>query len=259
MFVDDIEAVPYGATVLFSAHGVTPAVEQTARARELCVIGATCPLVTKVHREARRFAAEGYTIALIGHRGHDEVEGVIDEAPEKITVVESESDLAAIITPKSAERPTRIAYLTQTTLSVDDTRHLVQLLRAQAPQLQGPPTADICYATQNRQEALRAILPEAQLALVIGSANSSNTQRLVEVAAAQGVPARRIDSPEEIAPEWLAGVETAALTSGASVPEMLVWKTVDWLRARMPIEFELRTLRVENRQFPLPASLRGIV
>lgn len=255
VFVDDIDAVPHNATILFSAHGVSPRVEQAARTRGLRVIDATCPLVTKVHREARRFATEGYTIALMGHNGHDEVVGVLGEAPGNIVVIESEADLPKL----KALHPERLAYLTQTTLAVDETRSLVQILHDRFPDIKGPPTEDICYATQNRQEALSALLPGAQLVLVIGSANSSNTLRLVDVAKANAVPAKRIDCPEEIAPEWLTGVETAVLTSGASVPDALVWKTVDWLRARMPIELEQFKLRDERQQFPLPAALRAAI
>jgi 4-hydroxy-3-methylbut-2-en-1-yl diphosphate reductase len=237
VFVDDIDAVPHNATILFSAHGVSPRVEQAARTRGLRVIDATCPLVTKVHREARRFATEGYTIALMGHNGHDEVVGVLGEAPGNIVVIESEADLPKL----KALHPERLAYLTQTTLSVDETRSLVQILHDRFPDIKGPPTEDICYATQNRQEALSALL------------------RLVDVAKANAVPAKRIDCPEEIAPEWLTGVETAVLTSGASVPDALVWKTVDWLRARMPIELEQFKLRDERQQFPLPAALRAAI
>jgi len=255
VFVDDIDAVPHHATILFSAHGVSPQVEQSARARGLRAIDATCPLVTKVHREARRFATQGYTIALIGHNGHDEVVGVLGEAPDNIVVIESEADLPKL----KALHPERIGYLTQTTLAVDETRSLVQILHERFPDIKGPPTEDICYATQNRQEALSALLPGAQLVLVIGSANSSNTLRLVDVAAANAVPAKRIDGPEEISPEWLTGVETAVLTSGASVPDALVWKTVDWLRARMPIELEQFRLRDERQQFPLPSALRTAI
>lgn len=253
VFVDNIDAVPPRSIVLFSAHGVSPQVEQAARARGLRVIDATCPLVAKVHREARRFAAESYTIALIGHKGHDEVVGVLGEAPANIVLIESEADLPRL----NKLHPERLAYLTQTTLSVDETRSLVQIMHQHFPDIKGPPTEDICYATQNRQEALRALLPDAQLVLVIGSANSSNTLRLVDVASANGVPAKRIDGPEEISPEWLTGVETAVLTSGASVPEALIWKTVDWLRVRVPIELEQYRLRYEHQQFPLPAALRA--
>ncbi|MGA8029824.1 MAG: 4-hydroxy-3-methylbut-2-enyl diphosphate reductase [Bryobacteraceae bacterium] len=253
VFVDTMDAVPPGSTVVFSAHGVSPQIEQAASARGLRVIDATCPLVAKVHREARRFADQGYVIALVGHEGHDEVVGVVGVAPDNIIVIESERDLNKL----KAAQSNRFAYLSQTTLSVDDTRSLVQILRKQYPDIQGPPTEDICYATQNRQEALSALLPDAQLVLVIGSANSSNTQRLVELVLAYGTLAKRIEGPEEIAPAWFEGVETAALTSGASVPEALVWGTVDWLRARMPIELEHRTLRKEHQQFPLPAALRA--
>lgn len=253
VFVDNIDSVPPRSIVLFSAHGVSPEVEKTAQARGFRVIDATCPLVAKVHREARRFAAEGYTIALMGHRGHDEVVGVLGEAPAHIILIESEADLPKL----RATHSQRLAYLTQTTLSVDETRGLVQILHERFPEVKGPPTEDICYATQNRQEALRALLPEAELVLVIGSANSSNTQRLVDVARANAVSAKRIDGPEEISPEWLTGVETAVLTSGASVPEGLIRKTVDWLSARMPIEVEERTLLYERQHFPLPATLRA--
>jgi 4-hydroxy-3-methylbut-2-enyl diphosphate reductase len=211
VFVDDLDAVPPGATVVFSAHGVSPAVRTQAGHRALRVIDATCPLVTKVHTEARRFAARGDTVLLVGHDGHEEVEGTLGEAPERTILV---PDVAAAWTVEVPD-PTRVSYLTQTTLAVDETEEIVAELRARFPALRGPASDDICYATTNRQHALTAIAGEADLVLVVGSANSSNSVRLVELARRGGTPAYLIDDAGDIRPEWLDGVRVVGLTAGA--------------------------------------------
>ena len=252
VFVDDLDEVPEGATVLFSAHGVAPEVRRKARHRRLFAIDATCPLVTKVHREAIRFAREGYTILLIGHDGHDEVVGTMGEAPESMILVRSVEDVEGLDFPQE----TRVAYLTQTTLSVDDARQIIDRLRARFPRLVGPRKEDICYATQNRQEAVRVLSREADLVLVLGSQNSSNSQRLREIALEQGVVAHLIDSPGQIDPEWLESVRTVLVTAGASAPEAVVEQCVGYLRERYAAEVEQRTLREENVRFPLPKELR---
>lgn len=219
VFVEDLDEVPPGERVVFSAHGVSPSVRQAAQTRELTVIDATCPLVTKVHKEAVRFAADGCTILLIGHEGHEEVVGTAGEAPDQITVIDS-PDAAATV---QVTDPNKVVWLSQTTLSVDEAAKTVAALRARFPALADPPSDDICYATQNRQAAVKLIAQEADLVIVVGSANSSNSMRLVEVAHESGTPqARRIDNATEINPTWLNGVTTIGLSSGASVPEHLV-------------------------------------
>jgi 4-hydroxy-3-methylbut-2-enyl diphosphate reductase len=256
VFVDDVAAVPEGATLVFSAHGVSPAVRAAAEARHLCVVDATCPLVAKVHAEARRFARLGYAVILVGHRGHDETVGVTGEAPDHvIAVVESAAEVAALDVPDA----TRVAFLTQTTLSVSDVAEIVDALRARFPHIVGPPSSDICYATTNRQEAVRAVAGEADVVLVLGSATSSNTVRLVETAQAAGRAAYRVDAAREIQPEWLAGARTVALTAGASVPEAVVAEATAWLAAHGVARVETRRVRDEAMRFRLPLPVRGEV
>lgn len=228
VFVESEKDVPPGQIVVFSAHGVSPAVVARAAERGLRAVDATCPLVTKVHSEARHFARLGYRIILIGHPGHEEIEGTLGEAPEAITLVQSLAEAERLELPAG----TPVAYLTQTTLSVDDTAEIVAALERRFPGIVGPAKEDICYATANRQRAVKEMLPEVQLVLVIGSQNSSNSRRLVEVARAGGVPAQLIEDERSIDERWLCGVETVGLTSGASAPERLVRAVCDWFRAR---------------------------
>jgi len=252
VFVDSVADVPEGELVVFSAHGVAPAVRAGAATRSLRTIDATCPLVTKVHMEAKRYAADGYTVVLVGHAGHEEVEGTTGEAPQSIVLVESVADAERL----EVEDPERIAYVTQTTLSVDETREIVAVLRRRFPALHGPAKEDICYATTNRQQAVKELLGHVQLLLVIGSANSSNSQRLVDVSEAAGVRARLIESIEELDEGWLDDVETVGLTSGASAPELLVEAVCDWFRGRGVEEIRELTPAEENVFFKLPAELR---
>jgi len=251
-FVNELDEIPPNSTVVFSAHGVSPEAYHLSHLRNVRVIDATCPLVLKVHNEARNFAREGYTIFLIGHSGHDEVVGVMDEAPEEIVLLESQQDIEML----KVNNPDRVAYLTQTTLSVDDTQKIVQALRRRFPTIKGPSREDICYATQNRQDAVRILSAEADLALVIGSCNSSNSQRLVEVAQSNGIPAYLVDGPEEIDAEWFDGISTVMVTAGASVPEELVIKSVEWLKFRFQATVEERTLSHEFVHFRLPKAIR---
>src|SRR5205807_7009183 len=215
VFVDDVADIPPGSTVLYSAHGVAPAIRAVSTQRRLRAIDATCPLVTKVHLEAMRFAREGYTILLIGHEGHDEVLGTMGEAPGHIMLVENAADVEKLPLPADA----KVAYLTQTTLSVDDAEVIIAALRRRFPQIVGPSKDDICYATQNRQEAVKDLVPEADVVLVLGSRNSSNSQRLAEIAGVAGKPAYLIDGGHELRPEWFAGADTVLMTGGASAPE----------------------------------------
>ncbi|SEH12670.1 4-hydroxy-3-methylbut-2-enyl diphosphate reductase [Thermoleophilum album] len=252
VFVDDENEVPEGEVVVFSAHGVAPSVQENARRRRLRTIDATCPLVTKVHVEARKFAAEGYTIVLIGHEGHEEVEGTMGEAPDHIVLVETEEDVDAL----EVEDPERVAYLTQTTLSVDETKRIIQRLRERFPNVVGPKSDDICYATTNRQMAVRELARQCDLVLVIGSRNSSNSNRLVEVARAHGAEAHLIDNESQVREEWLEGKRVVGITSGASAPEELVQRLVAWFRARGVDQVEeLRTVE-ENVRFMLPREIR---
>jgi 4-hydroxy-3-methylbut-2-enyl diphosphate reductase len=252
VFVESEEEAPPGSTIVFSAHGVAPAVHANAARRSLNTIDATCPLVTKVHVQARRYAAEGYTVILIGHAGHEEVEGTMGEAPEATILIESVEDAEALALPPDA----KLAYITQTTLSVDETREVIGVLRRRFPQIHAPRKEDICYATSNRQWAVKEMLGEIQLLLVIGSRNSSNSNRLVEVAQANGVPSYLIDDENDIRDEWLDGVETAGVTSGASAPEKLVTRVCDWFRARGVAEIEPYRLVDEDVEFRLPVELR---
>ncbi|MBA3907184.1 MAG: 4-hydroxy-3-methylbut-2-enyl diphosphate reductase [Pseudonocardiales bacterium] len=255
IFVDDTDDVPRGAIVVFSAHGVSPAVREQARERELRTIDATCPLVTKVHQEAKRFAREGYDILLVGHAGHEEVEGTSGEAPEHIQLVETAADAAGV----SLRDPEKVVWLSQTTLSVDETMETVDALRARIPGLQNPPSDDICYATQNRQTAVKAMAPQCDLVLVVGSVNSSNSVRLVEVALQSGAGAAYlIDYAREIDDAWLDGVATVGVTSGASVPEVLVRGVLEYLAERGFPEAEELTTAEETLTFALPRELRPV-
>lgn len=254
VFVDQVDEIPEGALVVFSAHGVSPEVHAEAARRGLRTIDATCPLVTKVHNEAKRFARNDLDIILIGHDGHEEVEGTSGEAPDNIQLVESPDDVESV----QVRDPSKVVWLSQTTLSVDETMQTVGKLRERFPELQDPPSDDICYATQNRQSAVKRIAPEADLLLVVGSANSSNSVRLVEVALEAGAGAAyRIDTADEIDEAWLDDVETVGLTSGASVPEDLVQGVIDWLADRgYPTVDEVRTAE-ESLTFSLPRELRA--
>ena len=252
VFVDSVADVPEGATLVFSAHGVSPAVRDAADARGLTTLDATCPLVTKVHTQARRFADRGYTIVLVGHAGHEEVEGTTGEAPEAIVLVESVADAEAIDLP--ANEP--LAYITQTTLSVDETREIIAVLRRRFPLIEGPATEDICYATSNRQWAVKELLGEVDVLLVIGSRNSSNSQRLVEVARAAGVPAHLIDDESEIDERWLDDAGVAGVTSGASAPEALVRRVCTWFTERGVADISEYRSVYEDVAFRLPVELR---
>jgi 4-hydroxy-3-methylbut-2-en-1-yl diphosphate reductase len=251
IFVEDEAEVPLGKTVVFSAHGVAPAVHRKARERRLQTIDATCPLVTKVHVQARRYAADGYVVVLIGHEGHEEVVGTMGEAPEAIVLVESAADVEALDLPDGA----KLAYVTQTTLSVDETADIVAALRRRYPNIRAPMKEDICYATSNRQWAVKEMLSRIELLLVIGSRNSSNSNRLVEVALAHGVASHLIDDESEIDERWFAGVEVVGVTSGASAPEKLVVRVRDWFRARGAV-IEPYRLVDEDVEFRLPVELR---
>ncbi|WP_412539046.1 4-hydroxy-3-methylbut-2-enyl diphosphate reductase [Longispora sp. K20-0274] len=252
VFVEELDAVPDGATVVFSAHGVSPVVRAEAADRGLAVIDATCPLVTKVHGEARRYAGRGDTVVLVGHAGHEEVEGTLGEAPDSTVLVGTVAEVEALQVPD----PSRVSYLTQTTLAVDETAEVVAALRARYPAIQGPPSDDICYATTNRQEALAAIAAESDLVLVVGSANSSNSVRLVEVARRHGVPGYLIDGPGELRPEWLADARVVGLTAGASAPPRLVEEVVAALSGLGPVTVTERETSRETVHFTLPTGLR---
>src|SRR5947209_1064162 len=255
VFVESESEVPEGATVVFSAHGVAPAVHATAAARSLKTIDATCPLVTKVHVEAKKFAAEGYTIVLIGHADHEEVEGTTGEAPESIVLVENEQDVDELELPD----PHKVAYISQTTLSVDETRAIINRLRERFPEIVGPRTDDICYATTNRQAAVKQLAVECDLVLVIGSRNSSNSNRLVEVAREYGADSYLIDNESEVREEWLEGMRVVGITSGASAPEELVQRLVDFFRTRGTTDVrELEVVQADVR-FMLPKAIRQAV
>jgi 4-hydroxy-3-methylbut-2-enyl diphosphate reductase len=252
IFVDEETEVPEGKTVVFSAHGVAPSVHANAEARRLNTIDATCPLVTKVHVQARRYAADGYTVVLIGHAGHEEVVGTMGEAPDAMVLVESVADVDALEFP--AEQ--KLAYVTQTTLSVDETSEVISALRQRFPSIYAPKKEDICYATSNRQWAVKEMLGEIELLLVIGSRNSSNSNRLVETARAGGVAAYLIDDETEIDERWTQGVDVVGVTSGASAPEKLVERVCDWFRSRGVTEIEPYRLVDEDVEFRLPVELR---
>jgi 4-hydroxy-3-methylbut-2-enyl diphosphate reductase len=252
IFVESVYDVPQGAPLVFSAHGVAPNVRAAAAERRLRTIDATCPLVTKVHTQARRFAERGYEIVLIGHAGHEEVEGTIGEAPQATQLVESVADAERLELAPDA----RVAYVTQTTLSVDETNEIIDVLRRRFPQIEAPPKDDICYATSNRQWAVKELLAEVDLLLVVGSHNSSNSLRLVEVARAAGVPAHLVDDASEIDERWLRGVRVVGVTSGASAPERLVHGVCDWFRARGVREIGEYRSAFEDVAFRLPVELR---
>jgi 4-hydroxy-3-methylbut-2-enyl diphosphate reductase len=252
IFVDETDEVPEGATVVFSAHGVAPVVHDEARARSLKTIDATCPLVTKVHHEARRFASDDYDILLIGHEGHEEVIGTSGEAPAHIHLVDGPDDVDRL----EVRDPDKVAWLSQTTLSVDETMATVARLRERFPNLVDPPSDDICYATQNRQVAVKQVAKESQLVIVVGSRNSSNSVRLVEVAREAGADAHLVDSAQEIEPAWLDGVTVAGVTSGASVPEILVRDVVSWLQQHGFGDVEEVVSAQESLLFALPPELR---
>ena len=254
VFVDLLEEVPTGSTLLFSAHGVSPEIRRAAQERQLFAIDATCPLVTKVHLEAIKYAKQGYTICLIGHEGHDEVVGTMGEAPEAILLVETPDDVDGL----EVADESKVAYLTQTTLSVDDANRIIHRLRERFPQIASPPKDDICYATQNRQEAVSILSAGADLVLVLGSQNSSNSQRLAELARERGVAAYLIDGASDIQPQWLAEANTVVVTAGASAPEVVVEECLDLLRNEYGAEVEVRTTREEHVSFQLPKELRAL-
>jgi len=253
VFVDETDEVPEGALVVYSAHGVSPAVREESAARNLRTIDATCPLVTKVHQEARRFARDDYDILLIGHEGHEEVEGTAGEAPSHVQLVDTAEDAASV----TVRDPSRVVWLSQTTLSVDETMVRVEQLRERFPELRNPPSDDICYATQNRQVAVKAMAPECDLVIVVGSTNSSNSVRLVEVALQAGARASYlVDTAGEVDEAWLDGVETVGVTSGASVPELLVVELLHWLAERGYADVQEVTTANEKVTFALPRELR---
>lgn len=252
VFVRRIENVPRGAHLLFSAHGVGPQQWEAARQRGLVIIDATCPLVEKVHRKARRFAGQGYTIILIGEKGHDEVVGTAGWAPAPIQVVFSESDVDAV----EVRDPAHVAYLTQTTLSVDDCQRVIRALRQRFPAIQGPPSNDICYATQNRQRAANELAPQADLVLVVGDPESANSNRLAQICAEKGKASHLIANAAMIQDPWLEDVQTVLVTSGASAPEFLVQEVVAHLKSKTPSTAEERVIAEEDVQFSLPASIR---
>ncbi len=254
VFVDDLSDVPEGCHLLFSAHGVSPEVREIARRRQLKTIDATCPLVTKIHRKAAELAKQGYLVVLIGHRGHDEVVAAMGEAPEAMVLVETPEDVDSL--EAAPGRP--VAYLTQTTLSVDDANEIIQRLQERFPEIVGPPTGDICYATQNRQEAVRVLSDEADLVLVLGSQNSSNSRRLKELALARGINAHLIDGAGEIDPAWFRGNETVLVTAGASAPESVVRECVEYLKGHFGATAQMRSIREEHIRFALPKDLREV-
>ena len=252
IFVESETEVPTGATVVFSAHGVAPRVHANAARQGLQTIDATCPLVTKVHVEAKKFAADGYTIVLIGHAGHEEVEGTMGEAPGHIVLIENERDVDVLEVPD----PGKVAYISQTTLSVDETRAIINRLRERFPAIVGPRTDDICYATTNRQAAVKQLAGECELVLVIGSRNSSNSNRLVEVAREHGAESHLIDNESGVRDEWLAGKRSVGITSGASAPEELVQRLVDYFRARGCTDVQELEVVKEDVRFMLPKVIR---
>jgi 4-hydroxy-3-methylbut-2-enyl diphosphate reductase len=252
VFVEELSEVPEDARVIFSAHGVSPAVREEAKARKLRVIDATCPLVTKVHFEAVKFARAGYTIILIGHAGHDEVIGTLGEAPEAAVLVSSVEDVDRL----DIKNPERTAYLTQTTLSLDETRDIVERLQKRFPSIRGPKSQDICYATENRQLGVKAVAPLTDVLLVVGSRNSSNSRRLVEVCEKEGVPSYLVDDATEVQPSWLESIQTVAVTAGASAPENLVQDLIECLKSKFGFgSMQEVELKEEDVRFQLPADL----
>jgi 4-hydroxy-3-methylbut-2-en-1-yl diphosphate reductase len=254
IFVDGIDEIPANSVVLYSAHGVAPAIREASKERNLNAIDATCPLVTKVHLEAIRFAKEGYTILLIGHEGHDEVLGTIGEAPTNIRLVQDAAEVEALDLPVNA----KVAYLTQTTLSVDDAEIIIAALRKRFPNIAGPKKDDICYATQNRQEAVKDLVPDVDIVLVLGSQNSSNSLRLAELATTCGKPAYLIDSVHEIDARWFKHTDRVLVTAGASAPEDVVQECVEYLKRNYQATVETRTVREEDVSFNLPKELRSL-
>ena len=253
-FVDELDEVPDGATVIFSAHGISPAVREEAQRRGLRVIDATCPLVTKVHLEAIRYAREGYSIILVGHADHDEVVGTMGEAPDRMFLIAHPEDVDRLEVPD----PDKVAYLTQTTLSVDDTRDCIEALRRRFPTIVGPSKDDICYATQNRQAAVKTVASEVDVLLVIGAANSSNANRLVEVSRVMGTPSHLINDKNDVRPEWLEGARRVGVTAGASTPEFLVTEVVEEIRRRRPAEVREVHVVEEDVRFGLPRELEDM-
>lgn len=254
IFVDTEEEVPEGETVVFSAHGVAPSVHRNSASRRLNTIDATCPLVTKVHTQAKRYANQGYTVILIGHAGHEEVEGTMGEAPDAIVLVEDADEAEQLQLPPA--RAEKLAYITQTTLSVDETKDIIAALRRRFPHIHAPKKEDICYATSNRQWAVKEMLPHVDMLIAIGSQNSSNSKRLVEVARANGVRAELIDDDSELDEAWFDGVGTLGITSGASAPEHLVARVCDWFRARGVTDISDYAMVQEDVEFRLPVELR---
>lgn len=253
-FVDQVSDVPEGSILLFSAHGISPEIRQQSKARNLQTIDATCPLVTKVHLEAIRYAKAGYHIILIGHAGHDEVIGTMGEAPASITLVETPDEIAAL----SFGPTDKLAYLTQTTLSVEEASRVIKALRDRWPHIECPPKEDICYATTNRQEAVTLLAPRADIILVLGSQNSSNSKRLMEIGLSLNKPSYLIDGAHELQAEWFHGAQTVLVTAGASAPEVVVQDCIDYLVQRFSATVELVTTREEHVSFPLPKELRQL-
>ncbi len=254
VFVDSLEEVPEGSVVMFSAHGVSPEIRAAAKARQLTTLDATCPLVTKVHLEAVKYAKQGYTIFLIGHEGHDEVIGTMGEAPEAILLIEDEDDVDRV----EVADDSKLAFLTQTTLSVDDANRIIDRLRSRFPKIESPPKGDICYATQNRQDAVRTLSPDVDVVVVLGSQNSSNSARLRELAAEQGKRAFLIDGPQDLTRDDFRGDDTVLVTAGASAPESVVQETIEWLKSKFEATVETATVREESVSFPLPKPLRTL-
>ncbi len=253
-FVDSLDDVPVGSLLLYSAHGVSPEIRRHARERKLQTVDATCPLVTKVHLEAIRFAREGYHILLIGHEGHDEVIGTMGEAPESITLVETPDEVDQLEFPPDA----KLAYLTQTTLSVEEARAVINRLEERFPHIKAPPKEDICYATTNRQHAVRTLIEDADLLIVLGSQNSSNSRRLMEIGLAAGKPSYLIDGAADLHDEWFTGIETVLVTAGASAPEVVVQECLDYLQKHFDATIREVTTREEHVTFPLPKELRQL-
>jgi 4-hydroxy-3-methylbut-2-enyl diphosphate reductase len=254
VFVDSIDEVPEGSVVMFSAHGVSPEIRAAAKTRQLTTLDATCPLVTKVHLEAIKYAKQGYTIFLIGHEGHDEVIGTMGEAPEAIVLIEDEDDVDRI----EVADETKLAFLTQTTLSVDDANRIIDRLRKRFPNIESPPKGDICYATQNRQDAVRTLSPDVDVVVVLGSQNSSNSARLRELAAEQGKRAFLVDGPQDLTRDDFRDDDTVLVTAGASAPESVVQETIEWLQREFEATVETATVREESVSFPLPKPLRAL-
>lgn len=254
VFVDSVDEVPEGSVLMFSAHGVSPEIRQEAKRRKLTALDATCPLVTKVHLEAIKYAKQGYTIFLIGHEGHDEVIGTMGEAPDAIVLVEDESEVAAL----QVADESKLALLTQTTLSVDDANRIISKLRERFPNIESPPKGDICYATQNRQDAVKLLSPDADVVVVVGSQNSSNSLRLKELAVEHGKRGYLVDGPADLNHADFNDSDTVLITAGASAPESVVQETIAWLKDQFDATLELATVREESVEFPLPKPLRSI-